>query len=447
MSAELEVIKTELAAIGEAVKGLHDPDVIKSAIAEVLEAQAKTPEATKGREAAIAEANDKELDAKPVKAAKDFLRRPAANVDEKRAQKAADLLTIASAVARTSPEPVNIKATAAFGEYAAACKAIDLTDWADFVPTSFSTNLIDDVRMNLRVAALFPSLSLDRSPYQFPVRVSPTSRGYKLSESTTDTAAKIKTHDPADTKLTFTAAYHGARVLASYEILQDSTVGPLEYTYEYLSRVLAEDIEDMLLNGDADGSHMDSAVTAADDVRTMVNGLRRHAIAGSDTYDTAETSGGTAAFEEGDVHRTLAKMGKYGLVPSETPLITSVSAYYKMLVASTWPSFASVEKLGSQAVNVTGQLGQVFGRAVIVSPKVSVTLHTDGTDTGAGSTSGLIIPHLPSFRLAMFQNALIESQRIINTRQVEVVASEGIDFQALYASTEPTVGYGIKVAI
>lgn len=458
MSQELEAVRGELAAIREALGGgLVDTDKLAAALAGALTASQETPEAGQAKRAAV-EAMHKDAPEPRTKSVGDLVSHRAFTPEVVELQRANDCLHLAGVLFESMPERAraevgvnSIKDTAAWRHFEMVAKAVDTTDWANWVPTGYSTTLLDDIQVALQLAGLVPTINIGRSPWEYPVRMSSVTRGFRITESTADVSAKLPTSDPQDAKVTFTAQTHGARTLLSYETLRDSTVDGLSEANYHLTRLLALDTDDCILNGDASGqvagSHMDSVVTSAADPRAMYDGWRAHGIDGSDTYDCAEATIGTAAWEQGDVVQTLKKMGKYALNPSDNVLIMSVGTMLKCMDAVNFPSFVTIEKIADQAFARTGAPGYLWGRRIVVTDRMSSTLHTDGKDNGSTAATGLIIPCLACWRMGLFGPPLLETQRVIGTRQVELVASKACDLKCLFAITEPTVGYGINIPL
>src|ERR1044071_3005317 len=208
-------------------------------------------------------------------------------------------------------------------------KALDSTTAGgvdEWVPTEMSPSLIEKVRLQLKVAALFPTVSMPTNPYQVPVEVGNIT-SFKQPENTADTGQTIipvgDTASISD-KTTFTAVGHATRVLVSKEASEDSIVPLLPLIQNRIVLALVQGREDCILNGDTAGSHEDTDTTDAASRRKMWLGLRAHAHDQSYTRDLSTLTHSNLLTTRGD-------MGVYGVMPSDLAIITSISGWIKLM--------------------------------------------------------------------------------------------------------------------
>jgi len=96
----------------------------------------------------------------------------------------------------------------------------------EWIPTGFSPNLQALIRLQLKVAALFPTIQMPTNPYKLPVQIG-RFKSYKHAEQTADTGQTKITKGDANSisaATTFTAVAHATEVLASDESTEDSIV-------------------------------------------------------------------------------------------------------------------------------------------------------------------------------------------------------------------------------
>jgi HK97 family phage major capsid protein len=243
---------------------------------------------------------------------------------------------------------------------------------ADWIPTAFSTTLYEEIWLQLEIARLFR-----RIPMPAPTYVLPFSPGRIIPLAGTEggTVAKKK---PTTDKITLTAKKIMAIVEMTDEFEADSLVPALNFLRQQLIDAFALAQETMALNGEDTGNHIYASgqEPGATDVRSLVNGIRKDAMAKGASVDFGAASGFTA-----DNLRALrTKMGKYGKKPSDLAYIVSIADYNKML------GFTGYQALYQYARPVTtyGELGNIDGIPILVSELIP------GASTDASDAPGLL---------------------------------------------------------
>jgi len=318
-------------------------------------------------------------------------------------------------------------------------KAMNTTDNADIIPTQMSASMIDDVRLQLKVAGLFRQLNLPRSNYEAPLR-GPRIRAYLVSEPTADDATKIGARTVPTSKISFSAITMGVRVLFSDDLEIDSIVPILPFVTEEVRQAIADGKEDAIINGDSSTTHQDSDVTLSTDLRKAFSGLR-YLSGGSSGVAAVDIS--TLSL---DNLRSIRKaMGRFGVMPTDLAWITSISAYIQMLGID---QVETVDKYGPSATVLNGELGKLDGIPIIVSEFVRQDLNTSGVYDGSTTTDTiLMLVNRPSFMIGSLRNQRTEVERIIATQQTQVVTTEKFDFKEVITpgSSEETVGLGYSL--
>src|SRR5215218_10249236 len=128
-------------------------------------------------------------------------------------------------------------------------KAMDTAEaagGAEFVPTAFSPDLINQVRLDLRVSSLFQHINMPAPTYKLPVEVGPAT-AYIVPENTADTGQTSITASQGGTgQVTFTATSMGAMTRVSKELDQDSIVPMVPFIQRQLLRGLAVGLENAI---------------------------------------------------------------------------------------------------------------------------------------------------------------------------------------------------------
>jgi HK97 family phage prohead protease/HK97 family phage major capsid protein len=298
------------------------------------------------------------------------LGRPEADIQE--FQQRSDELVLLSSLLKVDP-----RSTTYYKEqFLPALRALDsttATEGDEWVPTELSSMVIERINLPLRVAGLFPTITMPTQPYDIPGMAVSRVRGGKAVEQTADTGqTAFKKITPGTRKITLTAGKFAATMLVSKELEEDSLIPVMPFMQQEILDFLAADIEDCILNGDGTGGHQDSDVTDADDPRRVFDGLRVQGLAQAATRsDASSASKMTVAI----LRAARAKMGKYGLDLGNLATVMGINSFYQLLDDT---SVVTVDKFGSGATVLTGQLGAVDGVPIIVSEYVRQNLNASG---------------------------------------------------------------------
>ena len=255
---------------------------------------------------------------------------------------------------------------------------------AEFIPTNFSAQVVDKVRLELKVAAVFDRIPMRSNPYTVPLEGN-DSTAYLAAESTVEAteAGRITVTTPTTSNVTFTAKKLAARTVFSEEISEDSIVDILDYVRKKISIALANAAETATINGDTTGTHMDADVTSSTDARKAWKGLRKH------TITAAKRDAGGDALIAADLRIARKLMGVFGINASNLVWVVGVSGMHQMLStndANGFNDFRTLEKIGPSAQVLTGMIGAFDNIPVIVSEFVREDLNASGVQDGVTQT-------------------------------------------------------------
>lgn len=428
----------ELREIKEQIRRDHDPDRMQRAIRDVI---TKSPTPGAGKLAAMEAASG------PTRSLHDVITRPARTERERELQYLNDRVYLCSRMLRRDPRQLkSYHALAQLG--GELCKALNTDDNSDFVPDGFSAALVEEVRLQRRLPSLFESVTIPRSPLKWPVEGG-IGLPYLIGENTSDTGEKIPTRNPSTAGVTFDAKTIGVRVPFSHEFDEDSIVCAEDFIRRQIANALTDGLETAILNGDTDSPHFDGVVTASNDVRRVFKGLRRLAQAPS-TNTEYDVTTGTTAFAQGDIVEVRKQMGEYGIDPRELVLIVSGKTYYKMIGDSTnFGDFQTLDKVGPQAINITGEVGAMYGIPVVVSAYAPETCSNAAVDAGTGNDAVFVIANRRAYGLATQVGATIETVWDPEALQFKCIGYLRCDFQPWFSSTTEkavSVGYNVDVS-
>lgn len=324
-------------------------------------------------------------------------------------------------------------------------KALDSTTAGgvdEWVPTDFSATLKEKVRLQLKVAALFSVIPMPSNPYTLPTEVGNID-SFLQPENTADTGQTIiPVGDTGNISgnVTFSAFGHATRVLISKEASEDSIVPLLPLIQNRIVLALAQGREDIIVNGDNSGSHMDSdtAGGSAQLRRKSAKGIRALSYLNNYTTDLSTLSINTLL-------DMVGAMGVYGVNPANTAFVTSINGVVALMKQEV---MQTLDKVGPNAVILQGQIGFILGRPVIVSEYVRQDLA--GTGIYGAASSKTVISLVNRDALAIGERTKVETQLLTELyavyNQNALLATERMDFQSIFPIASNKVAYlGINV--
>jgi len=314
---------------------------------------------------------------------------------------------------------------------------------AEYVPTGLSAQLIDDVRLALRVAGLFPNITMPAKSGAWEVpNVLGRKGAYIIGEPQTDSASKIPAVTSGTAKKVFTAVTHGLRMLFSDDLDEDSLVAMMPLVRAELVAAIADAMENAVINGDiTDSTHFDSDVTAANDIRKSWDGLRKFS-GGSSGNAAVDISTLSLA----NMRAIRKKMGIYGAKAENNAWIPGVSGFVQMLSID---EVETAEKWGTGFTAKAGTLAMLDGSPVVPSEFIREDLTTAGIYDGVTTTDTIILyANTKAHWTAQKPSGLkVETDRDIETQQTVAVASQRVAFTRVQVpgDNEATVGLGYSL--
>jgi HK97 family phage major capsid protein len=313
---------------------------------------------------------------------------------------------------------------------------------AEFVPTQLSNQLIDDIRLALRVAGLFPNLTVPMGVGTMDVpKRGARQAAYLTGEPTTDSPSKVGTATPPTGKASFSMITHALRMLWSDDITEDSAIAMFPLVREELIQAISDAAETAILNGDIDSTHMDSDVTAGTDVNKSYYGLR---------YFSGNSAGEAAVnistLSTANLRAIRKAMGRFGVNPSDLAWLTGISGYVQMLGLT---EVLTMDKWGPGFTAKAGTLAMFDGAPVVVSEFIRQDLNASGVYDGTTMTKTEILlantkAHWTGDKAGGMK---METARDIESLQNVAVASRRNDFERVNVpgSDEASVGIGYNL--
>lgn len=321
-------------------------------------------------------------------------------------------------------------------------KAMDTAtaaEGAEWVPTGFSADLTDRVRMQFKIAGLFRHVPMPTNPFKLPV-VSSDASAYLVPESTLDgTDTKITASTPGTRNLELSASKLASRVLYSEEMTEDSIVATADFVLDNLAIAMASGIENGVINGKISGAHYDSDVTSATDARKAFNGLRSAVLSGS----KVDLNG--SSFTTANLRTLRLGMGKYGLDPSKLVFITNAKGYKNFMGLA---EVITSDKYGSLATVLSGELAKFDGVPIVLSEHIREDLGTTGAYDGTTTNRSIVLlVYMPTWVIGDRRKVTVKTWEDIERDQTVVVSTVRHGFGSLHdATTEKIVALGHNVA-
>ena len=297
---------------------------------------------------------------------------------------------------------------------------------SELVDTQEARALWDDVNLETAVAPLFNTIQMPSNPFQIPLQLGDVN-WHPGTENVSAKASALAT-----ARQTLTAYELVAEVPWSYDLDEDSVIAMMEELRRGLLRNAREVIDDVILNGDTTTTNNINADGAT--ISTTDAG-KGHWLLGFDGLlhlplvdNSGQANNHAAAVSDDMFNEIRAKLGKYGVRPSEVVYLTDVNTFIRSLSV---PNFRTLDKFGPQATVLTGQLGAVEGIPVIVSEQMKAA-DTDGKVTNSGNstdTGRLLVVNRSQWRVGFKRELTIETVRDAQKRQNIMVVSFRIALQ------------------
>jgi HK97 family phage prohead protease/HK97 family phage major capsid protein len=257
-----------------------------------------------------------------------------------------------------------------------------------------STNMEAEVRRRLVVAPNLRNISMQTNVMTIPVNPEAGVATWMANTAfgTSASAGNNATH--ALKEITLNAYKVATNEYMAYEEEEDALIALLPIVRDGMIRRVARAVDRAMLRGAGDGSD-------------PVQGLATYDASSVVTLDISDAAKMTVAKLQG-LRRDL---GAWGLDPSELVYIVSTENYYDLLEDE---SFLTVDKVGTQATLLTGQIGAVGNTPVLVSAEFA--------DKAAGAV-GAICFNPGNFIVGNQRGLRIDTQDLVETQRKVMVAS------------------------
>ncbi len=291
--------------------------------------------------------------------------------------------------------------------------------------SSQGSQLWRDVNLETMVASLFSRITMPTNPFDVPLQLGDVN-WYPGEENVSARSSSLPTG-----RQTLTAYELVAEVPWSLTLEEDAVIAMLPELRRTLVRNVAEVIDDVLLNGDrteagginSDGGRIERTDPGKAQWLVGFDGLLHLPLVDNSAQSNDLDGPVTAAA----YNKLLQLLGKYGVRSNESVFITDVSTFLASLAIE---EVETVDKLGSAATMLTGQLAAVYGHPLIVSEQMRLASPNGKLKTQESSnTAGRILAvNSSQWRIGFRRELSIETERVLQKRQNVMVVSLRLAF-------------------
>ena len=261
-----------------------------------------------------------------------------------------------------------------------------------------STNMESEMRRRLVVAPLFRQISMNTNVMMIPVNQEAGFATWMANSAfgTSTSAGSVQTHQLKE--ITLSAYKVATNEYLAYEEEEDSILAIMPIVRDAMIRRIAKAVDKAFLRGAGSG---------ADPVKGLV------------VYDTTSainvTSTSVATVSS---LRSLRKdLGAWGLDPAEMFYLVSTDVYYDLLEDTT---FQTMDKVGTLATILTGQIGMANGSPVLVSDAFDGRV--SGTVTAATNIAAIAVAPA-NFLVGNQRGMRFDTQELVETQRRVLVSS------------------------
>ena len=316
----------------------------------------------------------------------------------------------------------------------------------DWIPDQFSTQLYQTFQVPRGLRALLPTVQMQRETLLIP-KLARGGRPY-IKGVVTDDLASYKASTIATEQKTIRAKALASLMNIDDSAGEDSAFAIIPALTKQIAQDLEDAFEDCMINGDTAATHGDTGLSSwnirdrwgssglggADDHRRLFLGFRQASFDKSTGLDCNNTKLNFAKFMEG-----VGMMGE--LAASNKICVVSPEA----LVANflQMDEVITLDKFGSQATVLTGQLASLAGIPIVMSRFMSADLNGAGIyDNATKTQTGFVIFNVDSWKQFVRRQISVESNKKIESGALQIVATMRACMDSADAASTKNVVYG-----
>lgn len=318
-------------------------------------------------------------------------------------------------------------------------KAFDTVTDAAWVPTILASNYVDEFQLKHVVEPAFKAIQMGSKTHELPVKDN-NQKARIAAENGQMTSSKFGT-----SKITMSAVKLAEYHEITEEMNEDSAPDIIAAAREnvILSNIRA--VESAIINGDNDGTHIDSDTQAgaADLAEKSWKGLRALALANAG----ASIALAGSAVTEATLRTLRSTMKRFGTYPTDLAWICGPVVYQQLL---TLPGVATYDKWGDFATNRTGVLANYQGIPILTSEHMREDLNATGVYDGVTTTQGaILLVNVKRFFMGVRRPIMVKAMNdLADYDRFLLAAYQRKDFKGVTQSAdEKSVVYGYDITL
>jgi len=331
-------------------------------------------------------------------------------------------------------------------------KTLDTINDTSWIPTDLASQLSLHIMKAKAVPANVPSFDQPTNPFDWPISASPNTT-FLVTESAASDVTVLES-EPNDAKITYAAKKLANRVDFSEEMNEDAVFALMSTIQRIMADSLGDAFDRGVIFGDetTDTTNINligatpTTTAGQADAFLVADGMVHFALI---IADGSNVDIGSASSISAGIATIYSNMGPGALDPRDLLIIVPPSVHFKML---TDTNIVTLDKFGSGATILTGQVAAIFGSPVVTSSGIPATDATGNVDgvTAANNTKGsIVVVKLSKVSVGFRRRMKVASEFQPLTDKTNVVASMRFDFQQLTnnIASNNAIGYGFNVTV
>lgn len=321
---------------------------------------------------------------------------------------------------------------------------------AEFIPDVTMPRLVSELETARRTAGLFPLMQMSQKTVKLPWLGYGGTPKIKGVPSGND-PSKYTASSPATDERSFTAVPLAVRYQLDEDAVDDSIIPALPMFRADIVKAIINGEEDALFNADT-GTHQDTGLASwnprslwdsmlidggSDDHRRQYIGMRARAGDVSATVDLG-------TFNIANVRSMRSTMDAPHGTAGDLVLFVSPEAYLKLVGLD---EVTTVDKYGSSATIVTGELARIDGIPIVQSDLLTADLNASGVYDGVTTTkTSMVLVNTSRFLLGVRKGRTVEIGKDIRSGVYNLVATYRSIFGTIDSSTKKNVVHAYNIA-
>ncbi|MFQ5471259.1 MAG: hypothetical protein ACE5FA_00045 [Dehalococcoidia bacterium] len=315
------------------------------------------------------------------------------------------------------------------------------TDW---VPTGYTSNLLEILRVATPELNLIPSFPQPTATFDYPL-LTGSGVGYDRAEGSAPPQGEFSTG-----KRTFTAKEPAILMKFTGIVEEDSIVAIAPTVRSESVRALAEGLSMLITNGDtgASSAHIDNDLRGSGNAELYYafDGLRQYAL---DIGTDSSVAGTAGPLTTALVADAIAAMKKYGMNKTDLALLIHPVGLAHLLKDT---SVVTLDKLGTAATILTGAIGSLFGVSIFPSHALdnrqdNVSSTGENTLAGPNTLSTDVLFNRRRWLIGDRRQTTFEQDKNIETNLISMVTALRLSLNTVEATPTNATDTPIVVSI